>query len=381
MKSAKVVIGANYGDEGKGMVTDWLCSRSSIKPLVVRFNGGAQAGHTVITPEGQRHVFGHIGSGSFLGCPTHLSRFFISNPILLLSELNEFGRNIEISVDPESIVTTPYDMVINQIALLNEGVNTSCGVGINETVTRSDTINLQIKDLSDALEEKLLVIKEYYFPKRLKHLGITEVPDKFKIYLEDRSVIKKFLSICRKFLKEVKIVEDKNVKFNEVVFEGAQGLLLDQFMGDYPYVTRSYTGMSNVKQLCSDMDIDVKNIEIYYVSRMYLTRHGDGPLKNEYKLDDPAINHIIGMDQTNVHNQFQGSLRYAPLDFDQMFEYIEYDLPRFIMNRTSSKLVLTWYDANNFEHITNKVLLKNKFEKLNMDIILSTSKTREGFNV
>ena len=163
MKSAKVVIGANYGDEGKGMVTDWLCSRSSIKPLVVRFNGGAQAGHTVITPEGQRHVFGHIGSGSFLGCPTHLSRFFISNPILLLSELNEFGRNIEISVDPESIVTTPYDMVINQIALLNEGVNTSCGVGINETVTRSDTINLQIKDLSDALEEKLLVINYFLF--------------------------------------------------------------------------------------------------------------------------------------------------------------------------------------------------------------------------
>ena len=60
----KAIIGANYGDEGKGLATDYLTGPDS---LVVRFNGGAQAGHTVCTPSGQRHVFSHIGAGSFRG--------------------------------------------------------------------------------------------------------------------------------------------------------------------------------------------------------------------------------------------------------------------------------------------------------------------------
>ena len=83
-----VVIGANYGDEGKGLMTDFLCRQHSAD-LVVRFNGGAQAGHTVVTPEGERHVFHHIGSGYFAGVPTYLSKFFVSNPVLFKQEYQE----------------------------------------------------------------------------------------------------------------------------------------------------------------------------------------------------------------------------------------------------------------------------------------------------
>ena len=81
---ARIVIGANFGDEGKGLVTDYLCSQGA--GVVVRFNGGAQAGHTVVTPEGERHVFRHFGSGTFLGVPTFLSQFFVCNPILFFEE-------------------------------------------------------------------------------------------------------------------------------------------------------------------------------------------------------------------------------------------------------------------------------------------------------
>jgi len=70
MTTVTAVIGANFGDEGKGLMTDVLASRAPSRTLVVRANGGAQAGHTVVTPEGRRHVFGHVGSGALCGAPT-----------------------------------------------------------------------------------------------------------------------------------------------------------------------------------------------------------------------------------------------------------------------------------------------------------------------
>ena len=85
MKHAFAVIGANFGDEGKGLMTDYFCSQNK-KSLNIRFNGGAQAGHTVVTPDGKRHVFSHIGSGTFSGADTYLSEFFTLNPIMFMKE-------------------------------------------------------------------------------------------------------------------------------------------------------------------------------------------------------------------------------------------------------------------------------------------------------
>ena len=61
-KTAQVVIGAQFGDEGKGRVTDYYAAEVGRDGIVIRFNGGAQAGHTVVAPEGLRHVFSHVGS-------------------------------------------------------------------------------------------------------------------------------------------------------------------------------------------------------------------------------------------------------------------------------------------------------------------------------
>jgi adenylosuccinate synthase len=63
---ADVIIGANFGDEGKGLMTDFLAAKSEKNCLVVRFSGGSQAGHTVVTPD-RRHIFHHFGSGSIFG--------------------------------------------------------------------------------------------------------------------------------------------------------------------------------------------------------------------------------------------------------------------------------------------------------------------------
>src|SRR5580698_7114906 len=98
--SAYAVIGANFGDEGKGLITDFLCSQLD-DCLVVRFNGGAQAGHTVVTLRG-RHVFHHFGSGTFNDSPTFLSRFFVVNPLLWEKEHIELGAIPVLHIDPDA---------------------------------------------------------------------------------------------------------------------------------------------------------------------------------------------------------------------------------------------------------------------------------------
>ena len=108
-------------------------------PLVIRFNGGAQAGHTVTSPEGIRHVFSHFGSGTLAGASTYLSKYFIVNPILFNREydvLIKKGIVPRVYVSPECIVTTPFDMMINQVIEKRRDGDRhgSCGYGIFETI-------------------------------------------------------------------------------------------------------------------------------------------------------------------------------------------------------------------------------------------------------
>ena len=137
---ATAVIGANFGDEGKGAVTAHLVGAAPATSIVGRFNGGAQAGHTVVTPR-RRHVFHHFGSGTLAGAASFLSRHFIVNPFLWEKERDELGH-AELLVDPSAMLTTPFDMLLNQVAerKRGDGRHGSCGIGINETVTRCQSL-------------------------------------------------------------------------------------------------------------------------------------------------------------------------------------------------------------------------------------------------
>ncbi len=117
MKNIKAVIGANFGDEGKGLMTDYLAA-SCKNGIVVRSNGGAQAGHTVQLQNGRRHVFGHVGSGAFCGLPSYLSAYFVVNPMLFAketSELKAYGIVPGVFIDGSCMVTTPYDIMITRL--------------------------------------------------------------------------------------------------------------------------------------------------------------------------------------------------------------------------------------------------------------------------
>ena len=332
MKNIKVVIGSNFGDEGKGLMTDYISSKVK-DGIVVRFCGGTQAGHTVTTPDGKRHVFGHIGSGAFSGLPTYLSSFFVANPMTFNKEFSDLSGLIKVPtvfVDPDCIVTTPYDMMINQIAEIVRGKSKhgSCGLGINETIERNlveEDIRFTVKDLLNECElrEKLIIIRDTYTNKRLNKLGIEEVPERYKALLNNDGIIESYILDVRLFLNTVKI-SGINVlsNFNSIVFEGSQGLLLDQSHEYFPYVTRSNTGMKNVKELIKEMGCQDEDVEVVYATRAYLTRHGAGPFITE--LPNKPYKKIE--DLTNIPNPYQGTLRFGLLDVDLLAKTIKKDL-------------------------------------------------------
>jgi adenylosuccinate synthase len=289
-------------------MTDFLCSKGA--GVVVRFNGGAQAGHTVVTPSGLRHVFGHLGSGSFLGVPTFLSQHFVVNPIIFAQEMKEFldipGVPVpEVYAHPDCLVTTFADMIINQRLEKKRGKDRhgSVGVGVGETVERSmiPTLKITMSDLwnrSASVESKIAEICDKYARFR------TDSP------IREPKMIEAFLKGCWKAADAIAPAGMGQVK--DPVFEGAQGLLLDQDNKEFfPHVTRSSTGMKNVLALAAQAKIT--DFDIYYVSRTYLTRHGAGKLPGE----DPKLKFA---DDTNQAHPWQGELRFAPLDQDALMK-------------------------------------------------------------
>lgn len=327
---ARVVIGAQFGDEGKGCLVDDYAASSSTPSIVVRFNGGAQAGHTVVTPEGLRHVFSHIGSGALVGATTFLSRFFVSNPILFLKEkamLALHGVKPVVYVDPDSPVTTPYDMLINQIAEQERGEQRhgSCGIGFGETIERNLTPHhaLVVRDLMDqaSLAAKLDVIRREYVPVRLQQMGLSAAYARYAEWFRSDAVWKRFIADVGCFIEAIGVVEPQAaIRERFVLFEGAQGLWLDQDRGFFPHVTRSNTGLRNVLTLAGEWGLE--RLMVTYVTRAYATRHGAGPLPHEvFHLPYSGI-----ADATNTPNIYQGTLRFGWLSLDRLQQGITDDL-------------------------------------------------------
>lgn len=329
-KKVAAVIGAAYGDEGKGLMTDRLVWETGAA-VVVRTNGGAQAGHTVTTPDGRRHVFSHIGSGAFVGAKTHLSRFFVLHPMFLLSErarVGDLGGEVGVSADPRAIVTTPFDILINQIVEESRGHSRhgSCGMGFGETIERNlrPDVAISFADLKSSrlgLVSKLERIRRNWLPERLKALGVNDLPERFKSVLKDDDIVRRFLFDCEAFADMVDVMDDAAIPDGSV-FEGAQGLLLDQDYGYFPHVTRSNTGILNMSAVAREAGIEI--IEATYATRAYTTRHGAGPLAHEG--DDMSYAEIV--DPTNLRNDWQGTIRTAPLDLDVLAAAVRNDLGR-----------------------------------------------------
>lgn len=343
---AHIVVGANFGDEGKGQITQFLCHQNSNK-IVVRHNGGAQAAHTVVDKKGTRFVFHHFGSGTNLGVPTYLSEYFICNPKVFEEEFENLRimgiPTPEVYINTNSLLSIPYDWLLNRSAENTKGHNRlgSCGLGINETVTRCthEEYKTVVQDLFDiqGLKNKIQRIVREYLPERVSKLNL-EISD-FENLSMDR-----FIQDCVRMLHKILTVEKTTIllnKFDNLIFEGAQGLLLDEDHKYYPHVTRSKTGSGNAFKILENTNCT--DVDVYYVTRTYLTRHGAGPLPNEMNLGS-LIN-----DVTNTPNAYQGHLRVAPLNLDLMLEAIELDLQEQPLDyNININCAVTWYNNNPF---------------------------------
>jgi len=322
MKSAKVVIGANWGDEGKGLMTDYFAIKYGV---VVRFNGGSQAAHTCQLSNGTRHVFHHFSSGSFKNATTNLSRHFISNPYLFVSEkhnLENLGIHPKVNADPRGLVTTPYDMMLNQMAeeARGDARHGSCGIGINETIKRQESLyKLTVEMLFEGEARLALIlekIRKEWVHERAEQLKI-KIPEIWKNRIENETILLNFIKCIKHF--DVSLFKDVEYLkgFDDIVFEGAQGLLLDQNHYFFPHVTHSHTGLKNVIEISKEANIT--HLDVTYVTRAYATRHGAGPFPHE------NLN-IKYEDATNVPNEWQGGIRFGYLDLDLLSESISKDI-------------------------------------------------------
>jgi adenylosuccinate synthase len=170
-----------------------------------------------------------------------------------------------------------------------------------------------------------------WVPARLKELKIT--PELFKGHNEElgNTYFSMFDIDIEKYtaelIKDTRVLRLSDPKFfndhkQEMIVEGAQGLMLDEFLGQFPHVTRSVTGLSS--SIAAAFECGYTTVQPVYVTRSYLTRHGNGPLSNDGEV---ISNHKLN-DLTNVENKWQGAIRYAPLNLDELKRFIELDYIR-----------------------------------------------------
>jgi len=358
------VIGAHYGDEGKGAFVDYLAHKYRAGEVnVIRYNGGAQAGHTVQLANGTRHVFSHFGAGTFAGARTVLAREFVCNPLLFRREREELVSKKFIPMfpytDPRCKITTPYDMLANQIAESErQKTNThhgSVGVGFNATIQRDLDLDFNFLDCTDlSLKNQLQRIKSWH-EIRLKH-EFGKIPDSWvEIWHSYKNLFAKFKEDLEYFRDHTCLKEDIHFKdCDTVIFEGAQGLLLDRGAAGYPHLTNSHTGLQNIMTLYDRTpDLGGRHItKAYYVTRPYVTRHGAGPLF--YPLPTGQLPSPLYSDPTNVANTFQGAPRFAKLDIRQFVDTVSCtSMRRYSHNMLGAVSCLDHISVNGQEIITN----------------------------
>ena len=304
---AKIVIGSFFGDEGKGAVVNSLSSPFS---NVIRFNGGPQAGHTVIDDiGGHKHVFSSFCSGHFKNAYSVVSEYCAIYPPAIIKEYNDiklldptrfYKKHIRVNALTPLII--PSDVINSQ----KHVDNLNCGYGFGECIKRHETLDYPLRLFASDLHDTNIL--------RLKlEIGTSLNKKDIDYYIQqcndlmDKDIIEIYDNY--KFL----IDENHPSVIGSLIFEGAQGTLLDREFGFFPYCTRSNTTVKNALELLTkNINKDI-NVHIHMVMRPYITRHGAGPLPYEY--DKPMVL-INNENETNVTNKYQGKFRYAPFNFD-----------------------------------------------------------------
>jgi adenylosuccinate synthase len=322
MKRAIITVGLGFGDEGKGATVDFLTGMYDAD-LVIRYCGGSQAGHNVQLPNGARHTFSQFGAGTLGGtsrpCRTYLCRNVVIDPPAIWREaqhLAELGVHEPaglLSVHPRCLITTIWHRTLNRMRELARGADRhgSCGVGIGEA--RSYWLEhgqdaIFAEDLRDlhVLREKLELLRQRALLKMqdlMNRIGSDHLHELELWNLNTEGVVRQL----SESLENGVMLSATVPECRTAIFEGAQGVLLDEYRGFHPHTTWSTVSAHHAWELVRQMEAEA--VAVLGITRAYTTRHGEGPLPTysaalTARLRDPG----------NPDNPWQGSLRCGWLD-------------------------------------------------------------------
>jgi len=279
------LIGLQWGDEGKGKGVAKIASKLSKNDLVVRFQGGNNAGHTIWHNK-KSYVFHLIPSGIFGKPKVHLGAGMVINPIALLEETNTIPRNVSylprMSVSPHAVLTIPTHLVLDSVSEKQKGKKKigSTGKGISPSYT--DLTLRRALRVGDIFEKDF---KQKYNSLLEEHKKTLWSSFKYKISTEDLKTSEEKFWKSIAFMKKLRL-QDSSETVNEalkggnkVIAEGAQGALLDVRFGHYPYVTSSHTISAGVG---TGLGIPPSLIGgAIGVFKAYVTKVGEGPFPTE----------------------------------------------------------------------------------------------------
>ncbi|KAB8145534.1 adenylosuccinate synthetase [Chloroflexia bacterium SDU3-3] len=322
-----LTVDLGFGDAGKGGIVDYL-TRASGAHTVVRYNGGAQAAHRVVEG-GREHVFSQFGSGTLAGAATHLSRFMLVEPLAMESEAAHLRRlgvaePFDLTtIDAQALVITPFHRATNRLRELARGPGRhgSCGIGVGEAAAdalahAAHAVRMGDMHHPNALYAKLCFLRDLALAKLRtfedRILPSAQAEAELEL-LHDPDWADWLLPAYRDFAARAQVVPGEHVRGllarpGAVIFEGAQGVLLDEWRGFHPYTTWSTTTLANADALLAEAG-HTGAVTRLGLTRGYATRHGAGPFVSE----DAGLTAALP-DARNGHGTWQGGFRAGWLD-------------------------------------------------------------------
>lgn len=318
-----------YGDTGKGTMVDAIVHSEPID-LVVRYSGGAQAAHNVVTPDGRHHTFAQFGSGTFKpGVRTYLGPQMLVQPAHLLAEataLETLGVGQPLTrmyIDERVPVITPYHQIANQLKELARGTGRhgSTGIGIGETRAGAEDVrlpSLRARDLVNPAiaKEKLDAIRDIY---RQLTLAILHEHDRNEAIIEtwhrfqSTALFNDTLRTYQTFRDSITVTDSSFLASHlqaggRAIMEAAQGTLLDEDYGFFPYVTRGKVRDVHAHELLAEIGY-TDTPYVLGITRAYAARHGPGPFPTE-----SATLRSVLHEPHNTDGTWQGAFRMGHFD-------------------------------------------------------------------
>lgn len=333
----QLIVGLAFGDEGKGTTVDFLARQAlaaySKPALVVRYNGGPQAAHHVVNERGQSHCFAQLGSASLIpGVRTLLSQHMLIEPLALFREAEALKRLgiaaplRQLSIDGRCVVVTPFHRLMNRMQEVRRGPGRhgSCGLGVGQAWL--DSRNPSVPSLRfGEVRQPSELRRKLRFMQLVKVDLAEQLCDAhpelpaLRPYLDELrkpSWVEELATAYSALLPELHALEDGAAlrqalrdPAQPILFEGAQGVLLDAERGFFPHVTPACTTLANARALIEEAGETDRPVQRIGVLRAYATRHGAGPFVSEDAELEPRL-----PEQHNGTGPWQGAMRVGWFD-------------------------------------------------------------------